>query len=81
MGVVSHSDKPYLRGAGSESIKGMNKHGHFPTYRNPVNPGKYWPTVMKEINPPEGTKVILVISRSLPGRRFGSGSSILRASP
>ncbi len=69
VGVVSHSDKPYLQGAGSESIKGKNEHGHFPTYRNPVNPGKYWPTVMKEINPAEGTKVIPVDLALLAGAK------------
>jgi beta-lactamase regulating signal transducer with metallopeptidase domain len=50
IGAVVHKGA-YLQGAGSESIKGMNKHGHFETYRNPVNPGKLWPTVMQEIDP------------------------------
>ncbi len=69
VGVVSHSDKPYLQGAGSESIKGMNQHGDFPTYRNPVDPGKLWPTSMKEINPPEGTKAIHVDLELIPGAK------------
>ncbi len=69
VGVVSHSDKPYLRGKGSESIKGMDKHGHFPTYRNPVNPGKYWPTVMKEINPAEGTEAVHLDFDLVPGAK------------
>jgi hypothetical protein len=57
VGVVAHN-KSYRQGAGSESIKGMDKHGHFPAYANPVDPGKYWPTTMKEINPSEDTKTV-----------------------
>ena len=38
----------------------MNKAGHFETYRNPINPRKLWPTVMKEINPPADAKVVHV---------------------
>ena len=53
-------DKPYLEGAGSEAIKGMNEAGHFETYRNPVNPGKLFPTVMKEINPPADAELVHV---------------------
>ena len=59
VGAVVH-DKPFLQGAGSEAIKGMNKSGHFETYRNPINPWKLWPTVMKEINPPADAKVVHV---------------------
>jgi beta-lactamase regulating signal transducer with metallopeptidase domain/protocatechuate 3,4-dioxygenase beta subunit len=43
----------YLAGAGSESIKGMNKHESFETYRNPIWPGRLFPTSMKEINASE----------------------------
>ncbi len=57
IGVVVYSEKPYLQGAGSELIQGMDKHGKFPTYRNPVGPSKLFPASMKEINPPEGTQV------------------------
>src|SRR5262249_27562221 len=57
VGVVAHN-KSYRQGAGSDSIKGMDKHGHFPAYANPVDPGKYWPTTMKEINPAEDTKTV-----------------------
>ena len=39
----------YPSGMGHETIKGLDKHGHFPTYRNPVEPGKKWPTAMKEV--------------------------------
>ena len=52
--------KEYVQGAGSESIKGMNQHGHFETYHNPINPGRLWPTVMKEIDPPADVKVVHV---------------------
>lgn len=60
IGVDYHSRKPYLMGDGAAGIKGMNKSGHFETWRNPINPSKYWPTSMKEINPTVGTKVIHV---------------------
>ena len=36
VGAVVYTGKPYRRGAGSESIKGMNEHGHFATWSNPV---------------------------------------------
>jgi beta-lactamase regulating signal transducer with metallopeptidase domain len=52
--------KAYMAGAGSESIKGMNKSGHFETYRNPIPPGKLWPSVLKEISPPDGASVFHV---------------------
>jgi hypothetical protein len=60
VGVVTDNlrSKHYLKGAGSEAIKGMSKHGHFETYFNPVTPGRFFPTSMKEINPPEGTEVV-----------------------
>ncbi len=58
VGVTAWTGKPYLQGAGSDSITGMNPYGHFPTYRNPANPGKNWPTSMKEINPRVGTKAV-----------------------
>ncbi len=57
VGVTAHN-KSYRQGAGSETIQGMDNHGHFPTYFNPVPPGKYWPTSMKEINPTEDTKTV-----------------------
>jgi beta-lactamase regulating signal transducer with metallopeptidase domain len=50
VGAIVH-DKAYLQGAGSESIAGMNKAGHFETFHCPITPGKLWPTVMKEIDP------------------------------
>jgi hypothetical protein len=51
VGVDSRSKKPYLMGDGAAAIKGMNQRGDFETWRNPINPGKLWPTSMKEINP------------------------------
>ena len=48
----------YREGGGSETIKGMNDSGHFETYFNPVNPGKSWPTAMKEIDPPAQAEVV-----------------------
>ncbi len=58
VGVVSHSEKSYRQGNGAEAIKGMNEHGHFGTWNNPIMPGRYFPTSMKEINPPEGAEVV-----------------------
>jgi beta-lactamase regulating signal transducer with metallopeptidase domain/protocatechuate 3,4-dioxygenase beta subunit len=58
LGVLSHSKKPYLMGDGASAIKGMNKYGNFETWRNPVDPGKLWPTSMKEINPAAATPVV-----------------------
>ena len=58
VGVVDRSQKSYRQGYGAESIKGMNEHGHFGTWNNPIMPGRYFPTSMKEINPPEGTEVV-----------------------
>ena len=53
-----YDGKPYRRGAGAESIKGMNEHGHFATWSNPVMPSRHFPTSMKEINPAEGTETV-----------------------
>ena len=58
VGAVVYNGKPYRRGAGAESIKGMNEHGHFATVHNPVTANRYFPTSMKEINPAEGTKTV-----------------------
>ena len=58
LGVLSLSKKPYLMGDGAAAIKGMNRHNHFETWRNPVNPSKLWPTSMKEINPAAATPVV-----------------------
>jgi hypothetical protein len=58
VGAVVYRGKPYRRGAGAESIKGMNEHGHFATVHNPVTANRYFPTSMKEINPTEGTETV-----------------------
>ena len=58
VGAVVYSGKPYRRGAGAESIKGMNEHGHFATSNNPIMANRYFPTSMKEINPAEGTETV-----------------------
>jgi protocatechuate 3,4-dioxygenase beta subunit len=55
VGVQAHN-KAYRQAAGSESIKGMDRHGQFPTYHNPVPPSRFFPTAMKEINPNVGTE-------------------------
>jgi beta-lactamase regulating signal transducer with metallopeptidase domain/protocatechuate 3,4-dioxygenase beta subunit len=58
VGAVVYAGKPYRRGAGSESIQGMNKHGHFATFNNPVMASRHFPTSMKEIDPAEGTETV-----------------------
>jgi hypothetical protein len=58
--AVDSGDKPYRQGNGAETIQGMNGRGWFPTWSNPVPPGKSWPAAMKEINPPEGSGVVQV---------------------
>jgi Carboxypeptidase regulatory-like domain len=69
VGAVVYTDKPYRRGAGAESIKGMNEHGHFATYGNPVMAGRYFPTLMKEINPTEGTETVHLDLELDPGAK------------
>ena len=61
------TNKGFIEGAGSEAIKGMNKHGHFETYNNPINPSKLFPTVMKEIDPPADAKVVHVDLQVMTG--------------
>ena len=80
VGVTAWTGKPYLQGAGSDSIKGMNPYGHFPTYLNPANPGKNWPTAMKEINPARGRKGSSWTSNYMLARRFAFAWSMSRAS-
>jgi hypothetical protein len=58
VGAVVYTGKPYRQGAGSESIQGMNQHGHFATFSNPVTATRLFPTTMKEINPAEGTETV-----------------------
>jgi hypothetical protein len=58
VGAVVYRGKPYRSGAGAESIKGMDEHGHFATCSNPVTANRYFPTSMKEINPAEGTATV-----------------------
>jgi hypothetical protein len=68
-GAVVYTGKSYRRGAGSESIKGMNQHGHFATWSNPVTASRYFPDSMKEINPAEGTETVHLDLTLDPGAR------------
>ena len=44
--------KSYRNGVGYDEIKGLKESsGYFITWRNPINPGPGWPSLMKEINP------------------------------
>jgi beta-lactamase regulating signal transducer with metallopeptidase domain/protocatechuate 3,4-dioxygenase beta subunit len=69
VGAVVYTGKPYRRGAGAESIKGMDEHGQFPTSSNPVMANRYFPTSMKEINPAEGTETVHLDIALDPGAR------------
>ncbi|HVC97549.1 MAG TPA: carboxypeptidase regulatory-like domain-containing protein, partial [Pirellulales bacterium] len=51
--------RSYRRGVGADAIEGINEHGIFDTYFNPVLPGKKWPDTMSEINPPAGTQTVV----------------------
>ena len=46
---VESVDRTYPSGVGHEEIAGLDEDGRFPTYHNPVYPGRKWPTAMKEI--------------------------------
>jgi hypothetical protein len=50
----------YMHGSGSEAIAWMNPREQFETIYNPTRPGKQWPTVMEEINPPADAKNVHV---------------------
>lgn len=67
VGAVVYKGKRYRSGAGAETIKGMNEHGHFATASNPVIAGRYFPTSMKEINPTEGTETVHLDLQLDPG--------------
>jgi beta-lactamase regulating signal transducer with metallopeptidase domain/protocatechuate 3,4-dioxygenase beta subunit len=69
VGAVVYTGKPYRRGAGAESIKGMNEHGHFATWSNPVIASRHFPTSMKEINPAEGTESVHLDITMNPGAK------------
>ena len=58
VGAAVWKGKPYRRGAGAESINGMNEHGHFATWSNPIMASRHFPDSMKEINPAEGTETV-----------------------
>jgi beta-lactamase regulating signal transducer with metallopeptidase domain len=57
----------YMQGAGSDKIAGMNRDSHFETFRNPINPGRLWPTVMKEIDPPADAQIVHVDLQATKG--------------
>ncbi len=69
VGAVTFSGKPYVQGAGAESIKGMDEKGAFPTYSNPVIASRFFPISMKEINPPEGAESIQLDLELVPGTK------------
>ena len=70
LGALSISrTKAYLKGAGTEAIPGMNKRGHYATYSNPVEAGRYFPSTLAEINPAESVDRIKVDLKLYPGKR------------
>jgi hypothetical protein len=59
VGAVVYSGKPYRRGTGAESIKGVGAMGpEFATYANPLRASRYFPHSMKEIDPSEGAETV-----------------------
>ena len=54
----------------TSQIKGMNEHGHFSTWSNPVTASRYFPDSMKEINPAEGTKTVRLDLTLDPGAKL-----------
>ncbi|WP_165226824.1 M56 family metallopeptidase [Aquisphaera insulae] len=66
VGAIVHHNV-YRQGVGSEAISGLSKNGHFETYFSPVPAGRLFPTVMKEINPPEGARSVRVDLQAATG--------------
>ncbi|HVX59815.1 MAG TPA: M56 family metallopeptidase [Pirellulales bacterium] len=60
----------YRDGVGAEAIAGITDRGAFPTYANPVMPGKKWPHAMQEINPPAGTESVVCDLALDPGGKI-----------
>jgi len=67
VGVESVDKTPYRSGAGSETIKGLEKKGFYKTWHNPIWPGRSWPNTLMEINPAEGTETLTVDAQLDPG--------------
>jgi 5-hydroxyisourate hydrolase-like protein (transthyretin family) len=55
---AANVENKYRAGAGASEIRGMNKDGEFPTYREMIPAGTKWPDVLKEINPREGVEEV-----------------------
>ncbi len=66
VGVLS-LEGDYRQAVGADAIEGIDAKGHFPTFRNPINPSRKWPTAMKEINPAEGSDSASVDFQLDPG--------------
>ncbi len=67
VGVEGVGTTSYRSGAGSETIKGLDKNGFYNTWRNPIPPGRSWPNTLVEINPALGTNNIKVDAQLDPG--------------
>ena len=81
VGVNAISQKPYLRGAGFESIFGADHKGIPPTYCNPVYITRYFPHSMKEISPPEEAEVVHLDLELYPGAKVRLRIVDLEGSP
>jgi hypothetical protein len=55
-------------GRGADAVAGMDAHGNFGTYMNPIPAGRIWWHALAEINPPAGTKVVEKHLTLDPGR-------------
>jgi RNA polymerase sigma factor (sigma-70 family) len=69
VGVVARSQKPYLRGAGFDSIFGVDHKGIPPTYFNPVYISRFFPNSMKEISPSDGAEFVHLDLELYPGTK------------
>ncbi len=58
VGAIQPEERRYLAGDGAGTIAGIDAQGMFPTFSNPIPPGKLWPTAMREINPPAGLEIV-----------------------
>ena len=60
----------YRRGVGYDAIDAPKheKTDHFDTYRNPINPGPKWPSVMREINPTADAETVSLDLQLDPGQ-------------
>ena len=67
VGVESVGKATYRTGVGSDTIKGLDNHGNYKTWHNPIWPGRAWPNTLVEIDPAAGTETLTVDAQLDPG--------------